>query len=118
MEISQNKPKQESQNPPSSIFSLGIPPSLGLPNNPLSYLSSHEPKLPQDEQTKNNIFIQKRNRMDSDKMDITSEQEQRSEKGGDTGSDTNMKSPLQKNKMYQINQSTNHDQFDKSIDKS
>ena len=52
MEISQNKPKQESQNPPSSIFSLGIPPSLGLPNNPLSYLSSHEPKLPQDEQTK------------------------------------------------------------------
>ena len=111
MEISQNKPKQESQNPPSSIFSLGIPPSLGLPNNPLSYLSSHEPKLPQDEQTKNNIFIQKRNRMDSDKMDITSEQELKSEKGGDTGSDTNMKSPLQKNKMYQINQSTNHDQF-------
>jgi len=111
MEISQNKPKQESQNPPSSIFSLGIPPSLGLPNNPLSYLSSHEPKLPQDEQTKNNIFIQKRNRMDSDKMDITSEQELKSEKGGDTGSDTNMKSPMQKNKMYQINQSTNHDQF-------
>ena len=47
----------------------------------------------------------------SDKMDITSEQELKSEKGGDTGSDTNMKSPLQKNKMYQINQSTNHDQF-------
>ena len=111
MENPQNKPKQEPQNPPSSIFSLGIPPSLGLPNNPLSYLSSHEPKLPQDEQTKNNIFIQKRNRMDSDKMDITSEQELKSEKGGDTGSDINMKSPLQKNKMYQINQSTNHEQF-------
>ena len=111
MEISQNKSKQESQNPPSSIFSLGLPTSLGLPNNPLSYLSSHEPKHPQDEQTKNNIFIQKRNRMDSDKMDITSEQEIKSEKGGDTGNDTNMKSPLQKNKIYQLNQSNNHDQF-------
>ena len=111
MEISQNKSKQESQNPSSSIFSLGLPTSLGLPNNPLSYLSSHEPKHPQDEQTKNNIFIQKRNRMDSDKMDITSEQEIKSEKGGDTGNDTNMKSPLQKNKIYQLNQSNNHDQF-------
>ena len=111
MEISQNKSKQESQNPPSSIFSLGLPTSLGLPNNPLSYLSSHEPKHPQDEQTKNNIFIQKRNRMDSDKMDITSEQEIKSEKGGDIGNDTNMKSPLQKNKIYQLNQSNNHDQF-------
>ena len=111
MEISQNKSKQESQNPPSSIFSLGLPTSLGLPNNPLSYLSSHEPKHPQDEQTKNNIFIQKCNRMDSDKMDITSEQEIKSEKGGDIGNDTNMKSPLQKNKIYQLNQSNNHDQF-------
>ena len=111
MEISQNKPNKEPQNPPSSIFSLNIPTSLGLPNNPLSYLGSHEPKLSQDEQTKNNIFMQKRNRMDSDKMDITSEQEIKSDKGLEAGMDTNLKSPLQKNKLYQINPSNNHDQF-------
>ena len=111
MEISQNKPNKEPQNPPSSIFSLNIPTSLGLPNNPLSYLGSHEPNLPQDEQTKNNIFMQKRNRMDSDKMDITSEQEIKSDKGLEAGMDINLKSPLQKNKLYQINPSNNHDQF-------
>ena len=111
MEISQNKPNKEPKNPPSSIFSLNIPTSLGLPNNPLSYLSSHDPKLSQDEQTKNNVFIQKRNRIDSDKMDITSEQEIKSEKGLETGVDINLKSPIQKNKIYQMNQGNNHDQF-------
>ena len=111
MENSQDKNKQESQNQTPSLFSLGIPSSLGLSNNPLSYLGSHESKLPQDEQTKNNIFMQKRNRMDSDKMDITSEQEIKSGEGGETGNDLNMKSPLQKNKLYQLNQSNNHEQF-------
>ena len=111
MEISQNKPNKEPKNPPSSIFSLNIPTSLGLPNNPLSYLSSHDPKLSQDEQTKNNVFIQKRNRIDSDKMDITSEQEIKSEKGLETGVDINLKSPIQKNKIYQMNQGNNHEQF-------
>jgi hypothetical protein len=75
MENNPNQNKKETQPPSSSIFSLGIHPSLGLPNNPLSYLNTHEQKLSQDEQTKNNIFMQKRNRMDSDKMDVTSEQE-------------------------------------------
>ena len=111
MENSQDKSKQEPQNQTPSLFSLGIPSSLGLSNNPLSYLGSHESKLPQDEQTKNNIFMQKRNRMDSDKMDITSEQEIKSGEGGETGNDLNMKSPLQKNKLYQLNQSNNHEQF-------
>ena len=111
MENSQDKNKQEPQNQTPSLFSLGIPSSLGLSNNPLSYLGSHESKLPQDEQTKNNIFMQKRNRMDSDKMDITSEQEIKSGEGGETGNDLNMKSPLQKNKLYQLNQSNNHEQF-------
>ena len=111
MEKSQDKNKQEPQNQTPSLFSLGIPSSLGLSNNPLSYLGSHESKLPQDEQTKNNIFMQKRNRMDSDKMDITSEQEIKSGEGGETGNDLNMKSPLQKNKLYQLNQSNNHEQF-------
>ena len=111
MENSQDKSKQEPQTQTPSLFSLGIPSSLGLSNNPLSYLGSHESKLPQDEQTKNNIFMQKRNRMDSDKMDITSEQEIKSGEGGETGNDLNMKSPLQKNKLYQFNQSNNHEQF-------
>ena len=111
MENSQDKNKQEPQAQTPSLFSLGIPSSLGLSNNPLSYLGSHESKLPQDEQTKNNIFMQKRNRMDSDKMDITSEQEIKSGEGGETGNDLNMKSPLQKNKLYQLNQSNNHEQF-------
>jgi hypothetical protein len=111
MENSQDKNKQEPQAQTPSLFSLGIPSSLGLSNNPLSYLGSHESKLPQDEQTKNNIFMQKRNRMDSDKMDITSEQEIKSGEGGETGNELNMKSPLQKNKLYQLNQSNNHEQF-------
>ena len=111
MENSQNKPKQESKNPSSPVFSLGIPTSLGLPNNPLSYLNTHDPKIPQDEQTKNNIFIQKRNRMDSDKMDIISEQEIKPGEGGDNTNEINMKSPLQKNKIYQMNQTNNHEQF-------
>ena len=111
MENSQNQNKKESQTLPSSIFTSGIHPSLGLPNNPLSYLASHEPKLPQDEQTKNNIFMQKRNRMDSDKMDIISEQELKSGEAGDSGSDNNIKSPNQKNKIFPINSSNNHEQF-------
>ena len=111
MEISQNKTNQDSKNPPSSIFSLGIPPSLGLPNNPLSYLNSHDPKQPQEQQPKNNIFIQKRNRMDSDKMDIISEQEIRSAEGGDNLNNINLKSPIQKNKIYHLNQANNHEQF-------
>ena len=111
MENSQDKNKQEPQTQTPSLFSLGIPSSLGLSNNPLSYLGSHESKLPQDEQTKNNIFMQKRNRMDGDKMDITSEQEIKSGEGGETGDDLNMKSPLQKNKLYQLNQTNNHEQF-------
>ena len=52
MENSQDKNKQEPQTQTPSLFSLGIPSSLGLSNNPLSYLGSHESKLPQDEQTK------------------------------------------------------------------
>ena len=111
MENNQSQNKQESQPPSSSIFSLGIHPSLGLPNNPLSYLNSHEPKLSQDEQTKNNIFMQKRNRMDSDKMDVASEQEIKSGEGAELGNNSNIKSPLQKNKIYQSNQSNNHEQF-------
>ena len=111
MENNQSQNKQESQPPSSSIFSLGIHPSLGLPNNPLSYLNSYEPKLSQDEQTKNNIFMQKRNRMDSDKMDVASEQEIKSGEGAELGNNSNIKSPLQKNKIYQSNQSNNHEQF-------
>jgi hypothetical protein len=111
MENNQSQNKQEAQTPSSSLFSSAIHPSLGLPNNPLSYLNSHEPKIPQDEQTKNNIFIQKRNRMDSDKMDLTSEQENKSGEGAELGNNTNIKSPLPKNKIYQTNQSNNHEQF-------
>ena len=111
MENTKNKSNEESQISPIPITSIGIPPGIDLSNNPLSYLSTHGPKLPHDEQPKNNVFIQKRNRMSSDKMDIISEQELASNDIKDSNNDMNMKSPMQKNRIYQMNQVNNHDQF-------
>ena len=111
MENTKDKSKEESQPLPIPLTSLNIPSGIDLSNNPLSYLSQQGPKLPQDEQIKPNVFIQKRNRMNSDKMDITSEQDVNSNEGKDSSNDMNIKSPTQKSRLYPMNQGNNHEQF-------
>ena len=111
MENPKSQSNEESKPLPIPLTSMGIPPGIDLSNNPLSYLGPQDPKLSHDEQTKSNVFIQKRNRMSSDKMDIISEHDLTSNDAKDSSSDINMKSPLQKNRIYQMNQGNNHDQF-------
>ena len=112
MENSKNKSTEEKSLPlPIPLTSMNIPSGIDLSNNPLSYLSSHEAKLPQEEQIKPNVFIQKRNRMSTDKMDITSEQDINSNEGKESSNDINIKSPIQKNRIYPLNQVNNHEQF-------
>ena len=49
---------------------------MGITQNPISYLSNPNSEFLQNEQTKNNLFIQKRNRMEDsneeniDKLEI------------------------------------------------
>ena len=111
MENPKSQSNEESKPLPIPLTSMGIPPGIDLSNNPLSYLGPQDPKLSHDEQIKSNVFIQKRNRMSSDKMDIISEHDLTSNDAKDSSSDINMKSPLQKNRIYQMNQGNNHDQF-------
>ena len=114
MENKQDNNKVESQNQNQNYFPISIQNSIDMSQNPISILSND---LPQNEQTKNN-FIQKRNRMDDskleniDKLQIDVEIENKNGEINDSSSDINMKSPHpQKNKLYQMNQINNHDQF-------
>ena len=111
MENIKDKSKEESKPLPIPLTSMNIPSGIDLSNNPLSYLSPQGPKLPQDEQMKPNVFIQKRNRMSSDKMDITSEHDVNSSEGKESSNDMNIKSPTQKSRLYPMNQGNNHEQF-------
>ena len=114
MENLQNKNKKENQNLNQSIFPLSFPNRIGLPQNPISILTN----INSDEQTKNNIFIQKRSRMadqngeNASKTEMSPNNDNKSGEINDTSSDPNMKSlNLQKNKIYPINQLNSHDQF-------
>ena len=114
MENKQDNNKVESQNQNQNYFPISIQNSIDMSQNPISILSND---LSQNEQTKNN-FIQKRNRIDDskleniDKLQIDVEIENKNGEINDSSSDINMKSPHpQKNKLYQMNQINNHDQF-------
>jgi hypothetical protein len=118
MEISQNKNNQENQNQNKVIFPNSFIGPEGMTQNPISYLTNQNVDLPQDEQTKNNLLIQKRNRMNdsnsegTDKLGVNQDVENKAEDLNDTSSDINMKSPhLKKNRLYSMNQLNSHDQF-------
>ena len=118
MESIQNQNKQENQNNNQNYFPIALGAPLGIPSNPISYLNNLNSETHSDEQTKNNIFIQKRNRMDgskeenNEKLEMNLDQEKNIGEINDTNSDINMKSPHhQKNKFNQINQFNNHEQF-------
>ena len=118
MESIQNQNKQENQNNNQNYFPIALGAPLGIPSNPISYLNNLNSETHSDEQTKNNIFIQKRNRMDgskeenNEKLEMNLDQEKNLGEINDTNSDINMKSPHhQKNKFNQINQFNNHEQF-------
>ena len=114
MENPENQNKQENQNQSHNFFPLSRPNPIKLSQNPISYL----PNFNSEEQAKNNIFIQKRNRMgetngeNSNKSEMISEQDNKNGENNDTNSDINIKSlHLQKNKIYSMNQLNSHDQF-------
>ena len=114
MESFHNKNKQENQNLNQNFFPLSFPNPIGLPKNPISYLTN----INSVEQAKNNIFIQKRNRMDAPNGENTTKTEMSPDQDNNTGeindssSDLKMKSlHLQKNKIFPINQLNSHDQF-------
>ena len=114
MENPENQNKQENQNQSHNFFPLSRPNPIKLSQNPISYL----PNFNSEEQAKNNIFIQKRNRMgetngeNSNKSEMISEQDNKNGENNDTSSDINIKSlHLQKNKIYPMNQLNSHDQF-------
>ena len=118
MENTQDQKKQENQNQPLNLFPVNLPGSMGITQNPLSYLTNPNSECLQDEQTKNNLFIQKRNRMEDsngenvDKLEINVDSLNKAGEYNDTSSDIYMKSPHpQKTKIYQMNQLNNHDQF-------
>ena len=112
MENTQNQQKQENQNQNQNIFPITLNGPSGIPKNQISYLTNLNSELPQDEQTKNNLFIQKRNRVDDkigeniNNLEINIDLENKTgEMNNDSISDINMKSPHpQKNKIYQMNQ--------------
>ena len=118
MENNQDQKNQENQNQPLNLFPVNLPGSMGITQNPISYLTNPNSEFLQDEQTKNNLFIQKRNRMEDsngenvDKLGINVDSVNKAGESNDTSSDINMKSPHpQKTKLYQMNQLNNHDQF-------
>ncbi len=118
MENNQDQKKQENQNQPLNFFPLNLSGPLAITQNPISYLTNPNSEFLQDEQTKNNLFIQKRNRMEDtngeniDKLELNLDSINKGGENNDTSSDINMKSPHpQKSKLYQMNQLNNHDQF-------
>ena len=118
MENNQDQKKQENQNQPLNFFPLNLSGPLAITQNPISYLTNPNSEFLQDEQTKNNLFIQKRNRMEDtngeniDKLELNLDSINKGGENNDTSSDINMKSPHpQKSKLYQMNQLNNHEQF-------
>ncbi len=118
MENNQEQKKQENQNQPLNFFPLNLSGPLAITQNPISYLTNPNSEFLQDEQTKNNLFIQKRNRMEdtngdnNEKLEINVDSINKGGENNDTTSDINMKSPHpQKSKLYQMNQLNNHDPF-------
>ena len=118
MENNQDQKKQENQNQPLNFFPLNLSGPLAITQNPISYLTNPNSEFLQDEQTKNNLFIQKRNRMEDtngeniNKLELNLDSINKGGENNDTISDINMKSPHpQKSKLYQMNQLNNHDQF-------
>ena len=118
MENNQDQKNQENKNQPLNLFPINLPGSMGITQNPISYITNPNSEFLQDEQTKNNLFIQKRNRMEDsngenvDKLEINVDSVNKAGESNDTSSDINMKSPHpQKTKLYQMNQLNNHDQF-------
>ena len=116
MENPQNQTKTTEQpkidNP--NYFPVSINSQMGMNQNPISYLGNacRSSELPQDEQTKNNIFIQKRNRMEEKNdennldMDINADIINNATEMNDCNSDINLK-PLLSGK----NNNNNHEQF-------
>ena len=119
MEHTQNQQKQENQNLNQNVFPIGLTGSLGTPQKQISYSNNLNSELTQDEQTKNNLFIQKRNRLDDkngeniNKLELNIDIDNKTlEMNNDSNSDINMKSPHpQKSKIYTMNQLNSHDQF-------
>ena len=107
MEKTQNQNKQEISNPNQNNFPISFPGQIGMSQNPISYLNNTNLESPQDEQTKNNLFIQKRSRMEngenSEKLGINVDLENKTEEINETNSEINMKSPHhQKDKLYEM----------------
>ena len=119
MENTQEQQKQENHNPNQNTFPINIERPFGIPQNPISFLTNINSDLPHDEQTKKNLFIQKRNRMDDkndeniNKLELNIDLVNKTgEKNNGTNSDINMKSSNpQKNIIHQMKQLNNHDQF-------
>ena len=118
MDITQNPNNQENQNQTQNFFPISMSGPLGMPKNPISSLSSLNPQFKQDEQTKNNIFYQKRNRMEDSNKENTNKlennfgQESKSLENKDINNDINIKSLINpKNKLNQSNQFNSHEQF-------
>ena len=118
MENIQNQQKQEEQNLNQNVFPITLTRPLGIPKNQIPNLANLNSEL-QDEQTKNNLFIQKRNRLDDkngeniNKLELNIELENKTgEINNDSISDINLKSPHpQKSKICSISQLNSHDQF-------
>ena len=118
MEITQNQNNQENQNQTQNFFPISISGPLGTPQNQISHLPNLNLHFIQYEQTKSNIFYQKRNRREDsnienfNKLEKNSEQESKSLENKDINNDINNKSDSnQKKKFYENNQFNKHEQF-------
>ena len=118
MEKSGEQNNKEEKNRNINYFPISLNNSIGMATNPLTCLSNQNVELQQDEQTKNNLFIQKRNRTNNlideniEKSENNIDSENKNGSMNDSNSDINMKSPRnQKIKLYQMNQLNNHDPF-------
>ena len=118
MEKSGEQNNKEEKNRNINYFPISLNNSIGMATNPLTCLANQNVELQQDEQTKNNLFIQKRNRTNNlideniEKSENNIDSENKNGSMNDSNSDINMKSPRnQKIKLYQMNQLNNHDPF-------
>jgi hypothetical protein len=93
--------------------------NLNLDNNPISFFGNEKLDFQQNNLTKNNVFIQKRNRMEDSEFKSKQKDQLNEDKNSkegdmsDTYSDIKMKSPkIIKDKLHQTNKTgNNHEQF-------